>query len=514
MKKTFVLISFLIISFALKSQYLTPSWCLFPDTTTYNDGNRGLTSMIETDDGNYIVPIYNYSNYSKSDVDATIIRITSDGLVLNELKINIDDEYILNDIVLDVWNDTVNVFMHCIGVHRNCAMMLHSYLLDDFSMTEYREIWYSDFEKPMTANLVRSTPPLIDKNGIRTISYTYSSYAISGVELYGKMIFLKLDTNCDVIVEKWIDCEDLEYSYLGPICYTFNEDTTQYNVMCPLNHNPWHCQYILDESFDIIDTVFYERESDKNYWGFFTEGRYSQNPNDGVIYGIGTLTHPEILYEVVVFKLDNTDMKVRFMQCTDTPDYIYNSVGLGNFLCYSRSENIYGMGIYDWDYFEYDPTYECSLYIVQFDENMHKQNEWYYEIGTEYNHYFDQIYCTESGDIIVTGRVVKDNKNLPCIVKFPASAFVSIEEAHAHGLKVAVAYPNPGGDVMNIRTSLRDCTLQVYDMQGRMVHQQIITDDVTSVDASGWKSGTYVWKLGIRNEELGIKEVEEGKWVK
>ena len=75
-------------------------------------------------------------------------------------------------------------------------------------------------------------------------------------------------------------------------------------------------------------------------------------------------------------------------------------------------------------------------------------------------------------------------------------------------------YPNPGGDVMNIRTSLRNCTLQVYDMQGRMVHQQEITDDVTSVDASNWPSGTYVWKLGIRNEELGIKEVESGKWVK
>ena len=75
-------------------------------------------------------------------------------------------------------------------------------------------------------------------------------------------------------------------------------------------------------------------------------------------------------------------------------------------------------------------------------------------------------------------------------------------------------YPNPGGDVMNIRTSLRDCTLQVYDMQGRLVHQQEITDDVTSVDASKWQSGTYIWKLGMRNEELGIKEVEEGKWVK
>ena len=97
------------------------------------------------------------------------------------------------------------------------------------------------------------------------------------------------------------------------------------------------------------------------------------------------------------------------------------------------------------------------------------------------------------------------------MAKFPASAFVSIEEAHAHNLKVAVAYPNPGGDVMNIRTSLRNCTLQVYDMQGRMVHQQEITDDVTSVDASSWKSGTYVWKLTINNEQL---TVEEGKWVK
>ena len=54
----------------------------------------------------------------------------------------------------------------------------------------------------------------------------------------------------------------------------------------------------------------------------------------------------------------------------------------------------------------------------------------------------------------------------------------------------------------------------ITDLQGRKIHEEEITDDVTSVDASGWQSGTYIWKLGIRNEELGIKEVEEGKWVK
>ena len=100
------------------------------------------------------------------------------------------------------------------------------------------------------------------------------------------------------------------------------------------------------------------------------------------------------------------------------------------------------------------------------------------------------------------------------ITKFPASAFVGIEEAHAHGLHLAVAYPNPGGDVLNIRTGLRNTILQVFDINGRKIHEQEITDDVTSVDASNWQSGIYVWKLGMRNEELGIKEVEEGKWVK
>ena len=90
---------------------------------------------------------------------------------------------------------------------------------------------------------------------------------------------------------------------------------------------------------------------------------------------------------------------------------------------------------------------------------------------------------------------------------------LDIEEAHAHGLHLAVVYPNPGGDVMNIRTGLRNATLSVYDMQGRMVYQQEITDDVTSVDASGWKSGTYVWELGTGNGN-GSRILESGKWVK
>ena len=161
--------------------------------------------------------------------------------------------------------------------------------------------------------------------------------------------------------------------------------------------------------------------------------------------------------------------------------------------------------------------YQCFV-IRMIDKDLNVLDELYYDFGETSSLWTTTLKATKDGGCMIAGHFM-DFVNDPYtyynyIKKFPPEAFLSIEEAHANDLKVAIAYPNPGGDVMNIRTTLRDCNLTVYDMQGRIVHQQEITDDVTSVDASNWPSGTYIWKLGIRNEELGMKEVETGKWVK
>ena len=153
------------------------------------------------------------------------------------------------------------------------------------------------------------------------------------------------------------------------------------------------------------------------------------------------------------------------------------------------------------------------IMIEKLDANFDTISTFFYDQEWVYNNLFSMKATCDGGVILVSYSQNLDNgdKCSTRITKFPASAFVSIEEAHAHNLHLAVAYPNPGGDVMNIRTSLRNCTLQVYDMQGRLVHQQEITDDVTSVDASNWPSGTYIWELKTENGKL---KVEEGKWVK
>jgi len=56
---------------------------------------------------------------------------------------------------------------------------------------------------------------------------------------------------------------------------------------------------------------------------------------------------------------------------------------------------------------------------------------------------------------------------------------------------------------------LKDAQVEVYDMSGRMIYWQEITENATSINAEGWPSGSYVWKV-ISNG----KEAESGKWIK
>jgi hypothetical protein len=89
-----------------------------------------------------------------------------------------------------------------------------------------------------------------------------------------------------------------------------------------------------------------------------------------------------------------------------------------------------------------------------------------------------------------------------------------LDEAHDNGLKVAVAYPNPGKDVLNIRTGLQNARVEVYDMNGRMIYNQEITDNVIVINTTSWPAGSYVWKVVVGTSTGSVTEAESGKWIK
>ena len=120
-----------------------------------------------------------------------------------------------------------------------------------------------------------------------------------------------------------------------------------------------------------------------------------------------------------------------------------------------------------------------------------------------------------NGDCVVT---TIDDK----IYHILADSFWNVEEAHDNGLKVAVAYPNPGKDVLSIRTGLPNAWVEVYDMNGRMIYGREITENVTAIDATDWAEGVYVWKVYVSDggpstgsgTASSTTPVETGKWIK
>ena len=528
-KYLFIVTALILASITLKSQEPEPSWELSLGTATlYRDYLPG--NLLELKDGNYLIPLISTIDYresSEKSCEAKILKISADGEIMDEKTLKYDNEYKLNDISVDIWNDTVNVFSHLIANDHTGSKIIHNYLFNDLTISDQKEIYETEFDTLMAAvyEAKRGNVPLINEDGFRTVSFLYISRIPQKGEseydreynVIARALFLKFDSRFNVVAEKWYSMEEWHFNSLYPFSLEYSTDSTEYYFMSVAYNLPRNSQYVLDMDLNYLGRNSYTSSPQGVFDIFYTN--WNQNPYDGEMYGFGEVYTPWQDSELFIFKLHPDDLEAEYTICTNTSASMKNYVLPGENICFSPDGKIYGLGIYN--YFMYPPYFEYEAnvcYIGVFDKDINYLSEWYYQISPDYNHFFDNIYYTKSDDIIITGEIRHKENGVvyyePYITKFPASAFVNIEEAHAHNLHLAVVYPNPGGDVMNIRTSLRDCTLQVYDMQGRMVHQQEITDDVTSVDASGWKSGTYVWELGMRNEELGIKMVEEGKWVK
>ena len=76
-------------------------------------------------------------------------------------------------------------------------------------------------------------------------------------------------------------------------------------------------------------------------------------------------------------------------------------------------------------------------------------------------------------------------------------------------------YPNPGGNTLNIRTTLPNALMEMYDLNGRLIHRQVLTENETAIDAIDWAEGVYVWRvytIGVSTSSTTL--VETGKWVK
>ena len=165
------------------------------------------------------------------------------------------------------------------------------------------------------------------------------------------------------------------------------------------------------------------------------------------------------------------------------------------------------------DFFPDGSIAMCALvgngfYVARFDEDLNKMSEIF--VQKEYRLWPFEICAMPNGDCLVT---TWDDK----LYHILADSFWNVEETHGNGLKVAIAYPNPGKDVFNIRTTLPKAHVEIYDLTGKLICKKEITENITLINAESWPSGTYIWKVYTSNVGPSTGSgtlVETGKWIK
>ena len=164
------------------------------------------------------------------------------------------------------------------------------------------------------------------------------------------------------------------------------------------------------------------------------------------------------------------------------------------------------------------PAEHQYFMLTLLDRNLNTTKELYYTIKADSTFlWVNTLKATSDGGCIIGGHFwnfadypIYQHQYLQSVItKFPAEAFDGIEAPHHYGLQIAIAYPNPGNDELNIRTTLQNAVAEVYSLQGQLMCSQPLNDIITSFNTDSWSSGTYLWRVTKDGQVC-----EHGKWVK
>ena len=162
-----------------------------------------------------------------------------------------------------------------------------------------------------------------------------------------------------------------------------------------------------------------------------------------------------------------------------------------------------------------DPESVENFYVALFDGNMNLKGEIYYHNERLMLTPYSIFALSNGGCLVSTGGTDRNTfEQRHVIYKLSDETLVGVEEAHDAGFAVAVVYPNPGKDVLNIRTALQNAHVEIYDLSGKLIHNQQITDNITAINTSAWPSGSYVWRVVAGTSTGSVIEAETGKWIK
>ncbi len=384
-------------------------------------------------------------------------------------------------------------------------------LNDDLSFSIIQLDWETDdyYDSDRTF-YPYNTGVVVNKDGNVIITYPpHSQYHINGTEA---MQFLKFDAEGHLVGQRLMEGfrgQDRHHTLPAP-------DSLGCRIILRNNGSPKLDCHTLDAD---LNTIAVKENVEEMSWPYqcCRFAYLKTNPANGKTYSNNTINYPAyggnpaIVEDIMMSVFDAEN----FRQTNYTwglTTQSHDGAGILQSIGFDNDNNVYMVG--QMDNVMANEFLNRNLYIAYLDENLNKLGEIYHVDDYAYM-VKSMAACPEGGCLISchkSDEVTLETGN--CLIKISKETLVGIEEAHNAGFVVAVVYPNPGKDVLNIRTGLKDARVEVYDMNGRMIYRQEITENDTAINATNWTNGTYVWKVFVGTSTGSVTEAESGKWIK
>ena len=384
-------------------------------------------------------------------------------------------------------------------------------LNDDLSFSVIQLDWETDdyYDSDRTF-YPYNTGMVVNKDGNVIITYPpHSQYHINGTEA---MQFLKFDAEGHLVGQRLMEGfrgQDRHHTLPAP-------DSLGCRIILRNNGSPKLDCHTLDAD---LNTIAVKENVEEMSWPYqcCRFAYLKTNPANGKTYSNNTINYPAyggnpaIVEDIMMSVFDAEN----FRQTNYTwglTTQSHDGAGILQSIGFDNDNNVYMVG--QMDNVMANEFLNRNLYIAYLDENLNKLGEIYHVDDYAYM-VKSMAACPEGGCLISchkSDEVTLETGN--CLIKISKETLVGIEEAHNAGFVVAVVYPNPGKDVLNIRTGLKDARVEVYDMSGRMVYGKEITENVTAINTSTWPAGSYVWRVMAGTSTGSGALAETGKWIK
>lgn len=486
----FTLSLFISFSITLDAQYTF-------QTTLSNPDDQIINCVTEDDVGNFIFVGRKYS-IELDLTQAYLLRLDPSGELLDEMVFDVSQE------------GRTSMFFN-VFFFNDSLFLLGSKRID----AETTKLLYLKLDK----NLVLISEKLLDIPASRWFSYmnsiidSDSNFVITGyttrldtnqngnTDYNNDAFFYKLSLNGDSITShfytSWvpIDCSyDILESPDSSKYYAFVSHFTEVfgtsGQRLTLNKN-------LDSmNIDSIPLRVYD-----NYSPTYL------NQNDILICGKRTVNGP---YALNVLSITETGFLIDYgIFKKDTfRDFPSMYKGISKY-----DNNIYIGGTSNFDYFNpFFSTLDSWYHLIKINPDITPIWENWYG-GDAYYHLYSILATSDSGCLMVGNRYDYETQGQErdiYVVKVNSEGLIVWTQEIQPDKSLFTIFPNPGENLINIRTPKGEFDFELINHNGMVVLDQLIQNGGKTINTEALHSGLFVYRI----TDINNKVIQTGKWIK